>query len=176
MMFVIIGGVANAQYKYINQISLDNVKISVNMSLPNSVGGRKCETKVINCSKKTVKYIYIKRLVVNDFCEYEPCEIDGEWILSSKIVGPINGNPELSSKTKIPYRYIHSYSSTELHYNSAANKSIIGYCEIIFTDGSTVEYINKNFIDVQLMKYKESMGEYYDEETCKNVILKILID
>ena len=145
------------------------------MSTPNSVGGRYEITSVINSSKKTVKYITIRRMIVNNFCEPARCEIDGEWMTTCRIVGPITGNPQLISKSKIPKKFIHNYQSTNIHYNSSATKSIIGYCKIEFTDGSIKEYINSNYIDVQLMKYKNSMGEYYNECECKEIVIRRLI-
>lgn len=148
LLFAFVCFISNAQtFKHINKVSLDNVKLEVYMSSANSVGGRHYSVNVINCSDKTVKYINLCQIAVNNFCEPASCSITDKWMLKMTITGPIVGNKKLLEKSKIPNKYIHSYRNTDLHYNYAATKSIITYCKIEFTDGSVATYINDEYIN-----------------------------
>lgn len=152
-----------------NTVEVNNIRITTSMSSYNSVGGRHFEWDITNLSNKTIKYITIRHMAFDNFFAPAGCSINNSAICITKNTGPIEGHPELSNKQKIPNKYIESYQTIDLHYNTAATQSFLLRCIIEFTDNTIIDYTNNELLDYMAnLRYNLLISEYPELQNSEN--------
>ena len=111
----------------ISQICDSGISVSAYMGAPNSVGGCKTFYNIINQSSKTIKYIHINVLVLNEFNDRVYCEVWNKSNIFVTLTGPLRPG------------YESTWETTDLFYNWNAKNLHLDYIRVEFTDGTDKE-------------------------------------